>query len=120
MYLEYEDAVTLKEGEKITLMKWGNVLINKIETQGDSLTLTANLLEDDKDYKSTKKINWLPKCDLLVTVHLNEYDHLLKVDKVDDNTDFDSALNEKTKFTTEAYADPGVKNLQRCNLSTID
>lgn len=66
LYLEYEDASTLQVGEKITLMKWGNAVIASIEEQGDALLLKANLLEDDKDFKSTKKLNWLPKCDLLV------------------------------------------------------
>jgi hypothetical protein len=25
--MEYEDAITVKEGEKITLMKWGNAFV---------------------------------------------------------------------------------------------
>lgn len=66
LYLEFEDASTLQVGEKITLMKWGNAIIASIEQQGDALLLKANLLEDDKDFKSTKKLNWLPKTDLLV------------------------------------------------------
>lgn len=30
MFLEYEDAITVVEGEKITLMKWGNAYVRKI------------------------------------------------------------------------------------------
>jgi len=47
-------------------------------------------------------------------VNLVEYDHLLTVDKVDENTDFNSVINTQSKFITEALADPGVKNLQKC------
>jgi hypothetical protein len=46
-------------------------------------------------------------------VHLAEYDHLLNVKKVEDDMDFQSILNEKTKFITEAVAEPGVKNLEK-------
>jgi len=113
LYLEYEDAKDLQVGEKITLMKWGNVVISSIESQGDALVLRANLKEDDKDFKSTKKINWLAKTNTLVKVNLVEYDHLLTVDKVDETTDFDSVINTQSRFVTEALADPGVKNLQR-------
>jgi glutamyl-tRNA synthetase len=113
LYLEFEDANTLQVGEKITLMKWGNATIASVEPQGDGLLLKANLLEDDKDFKSTKKINWLPKSNLLAEVQLVEYDHLLKVDKVDENTDFETVVNDQTKFTTEAFADPHVTKLQQ-------
>ena len=60
LYIEFEDANCLKAGEKVTLMKWGNFLIESIkESENGSLILTANYLPDDKDFKSTKKINWL-------------------------------------------------------------
>ena len=31
LYIDYDDAKDLKEEEKVTLMKWGNVLIKKVE-----------------------------------------------------------------------------------------
>jgi len=114
LYIEYEDANTLQVGEKITLMKWGNAVIASIEPQGDGLLLKANLKEDDKDFKSTKKINWLAKPNL-VKVNLVEYDHLLTVDKVDENMDFETVINPNSKFVTEALADPLVRTLKKCN-----
>ena len=54
------DATKLVEGEKVTLMKWGNFIIKKIEKQeNESLVLIADYLAEDKDFKNTKKINWL-------------------------------------------------------------
>jgi len=47
-------------------MKWGNAVISSIEAKEDTILLKANLKEDDKDFKSTKKINWLAKTDTLV------------------------------------------------------
>lgn len=60
MFLENEDAKTLVSGEKVTLMKWGNVrLTNVVVKEDGSIEITAEDLPDDKDYKGTKKINWL-------------------------------------------------------------
>jgi len=111
LYLEYEDASILKENEKITLMKWGNALITSITPDGDGLALKATLMEDDKDFKSTKKINWLPKCEHLAEVDFVEYDHLLNAKKIEEDMDFLTVLNENSKFTTQALADPNIKNL---------
>jgi glutamyl-tRNA synthetase len=115
LYIEFEDANTLQVGEKVTLMKWGNVVISSIEPQGDGLLLKANLKEDDKDFKTTKKVNWLAKPNL-VKVNLVEYDHLLTVDKVDENMDFETVINPNSKFITEALADPLVKNLTKSSV----
>jgi len=45
-------------------------------------------LLEDKDYKGTKKVNWLSKDSPLINVYLVEYDHLITVKKVDDDMDF--------------------------------
>eukprot|EP00330_Aristerostoma_sp_ATCC50986_P005165 CAMPEP_0114594314 /NCGR_PEP_ID=MMETSP0125-20121206/15956_1 /TAXON_ID=485358 ORGANISM="Aristerostoma sp., Strain ATCC 50986" /NCGR_SAMPLE_ID=MMETSP0125 /ASSEMBLY_ACC=CAM_ASM_000245 /LENGTH=756 /DNA_ID=CAMNT_0001794465 /DNA_START=70 /DNA_END=2340 /DNA_ORIENTATION=+ len=122
VYVEFEDAKLLKVDQKITLMKWGNCIIKSIEKDGNALKLTADLAEDDHDYKSTMKINWLPKCDLLVDVDLVEYDHLITVDKIDEEAlekegkKFEDIVNKKSKFSTSAFADPNVKNLQKATV----
>jgi len=55
LYLEYEDASTLVNDEKITLMKWANAKITSIEPSGDGLALKGILMEEDKDFKNTKR-----------------------------------------------------------------
>lgn len=40
-----------------------------------------------------------------------EYDHLLKVKKVDEDMKFEDALNTQSKFDTLAYADPLIQTL---------
>jgi len=113
LYLEYEDAILLQKGEKITLMKWGNCVITDIQPQGDGLLLKGDLLESDTDFKSTKKINWLPKIDALVEVDLVEFDQLINVDKVEEDMKFEDCLTPVTRFATKAFADPNVKNLAK-------
>ncbi len=39
--------------EKITLMNFGNVMINKIEEKAGSIYLEGDFLPEDKDFKST-------------------------------------------------------------------
>eukprot|EP00331_Platyophrya_macrostoma_P031979 CAMPEP_0176439066 /NCGR_PEP_ID=MMETSP0127-20121128/19702_1 /TAXON_ID=938130 /ORGANISM="Platyophrya macrostoma, Strain WH" /LENGTH=616 /DNA_ID=CAMNT_0017823225 /DNA_START=55 /DNA_END=1905 /DNA_ORIENTATION=+ len=113
LYLEYDDAKDFKVDEKITLMKWANCIIKTIKQEGEGLCFEAELAEHDTDFKSTKKVNWLPKSDLLANVTLVEYDHLINVKKVEDDMDFESILTPKTKFTTEAFGDPGLKSLTK-------
>ncbi len=57
--------------EKITLMKWSNCIIKDIRQEGDGLYLEGEIAETDIDFKTTKKVNWLPKCDLLVIFFSN-------------------------------------------------
>jgi hypothetical protein len=61
LYVDFDDANTFAVGEKVTLINWGNVLITKIDKneQTGCFALEGNSLPEDKDYKSTKKINWL-------------------------------------------------------------
>jgi glutamyl-tRNA synthetase len=111
--IEFEDASELKEGEKITLMKWGNIVLSKVEKSedGNSITLEGKFDPEDKDFKSTKKLNWLAANSDLTKVEMIEFDHLISVKKIDENTDFDKAYNADSRFVTEALADPNVKNL---------
>lgn len=60
--LEFQDAEEIQVDEKVTFMNWGNFLIKSKELQPDgSYKLTALYLEDDKDFKKTRKYTWLAK-----------------------------------------------------------
>jgi len=54
LFIDHGDATTFKVDEKITLMKWANCKIDKIEPNQDgSIAFTGTLLEEDKDFKNT-------------------------------------------------------------------
>lgn len=114
LIIENEDAASFAVDEKITLMKWGNVKILSIEQNQltNGIQLTAQDLPDDKDFKGTKKITWLAKDAPNVTVELVEYDHLIRVKKVEDHMSFDDIVNPQSKFVTHAVADPALKLLK--------
>jgi len=88
-------------------MAWGNMkIVEKVENKDGSLTIRGELMPDDKDFKKTKKVSWLPnKEDLLCSVTWVEYDHLIKVPKVRKGMKIEDIYKEKTKFTTEAWAE---------------
>ena len=53
--IETGDAKEIQEGEKITLMKWGNATVSKREEKDGVITLWADLCVEDKNFKGTKK-----------------------------------------------------------------
>lgn len=62
LLLEFQDADEIQVDEKVTFMNLGNFLIKSKEAQPDgSWKLTALFLEDDKDWKKTRKYTWLAK-----------------------------------------------------------
>lgn len=111
--IEFDDADTLiKVGEKVTLMNWGNVMILSKEAQPDgSFNLTGKYLPEDKDFKTTKKITWLAEDSNLVIANLVEFDHLIKFPKVEEDMEFDNAVNLNSKFSVQAYVDSGLRLL---------
>jgi len=114
LYLEYEDASNINEGEKITLMKWGNVMINKVTKTENSVSLEGEFLKDDNDFKSTKKLCWLDSKSPLTEVTLVEFDNILKTKKYDSDDPkikLEDVVNKETKFTTTALTEPHVKTL---------
>lgn len=79
LWIEYDDAKDIVEKEKITLMKWGNCIIEKIVDHGNNkLELTGRIDEADQVFKGTKKLTWLC-ADPATTCELNlvEYEHLI-------------------------------------------
>lgn len=63
VYIENADAQEIAVDEKVTLMKWGNIKVTGKDEKDGVVTLTAQLLPDDKDFKKTKKITWIAKSD---------------------------------------------------------
>ncbi|KJP86271.1 glutamate-tRNA ligase [Plasmodium fragile] len=127
-FIELEDAQTLAEQEEITLIKLGNVIITSI-VKGDEHsadgTNTPTIKEVigtsnfDGDFKTTKKkIHWVPYIpEQLITCTLYEYDHLITVDKFenDNKEDWTKFINSNSKYETVVYAEPAITSLKVSN-----
>ncbi|SCP05282.1 glutamate--tRNA ligase, putative [Plasmodium ovale] len=120
LFIELEDAETLVPEEEITLIKLGNVIIKEIIENEESsdvkvkeVIATSNF---NGDFKTTKKkIHWLPNIpDKLITCVLYEYDHLINVDKFenDNKEDWTQFINHNSKYETIVYAESAITSLK--------
>ena len=105
LVIEKEDANLLNEGQKLTLYKWGNSIVQKIEKDGDKITAVhIKLTPEDKDFKKTTVCHWVPMKEGLYTkAVIREYGHLITVKKLEDNMKIEDIVNNNSKFETEVY-----------------
>lgn len=112
LYIERDDATDLVEGEKITLMKWGNAVITKKVVEGNNISLWATIDENDKDFKKTKKITWLcADPSTTVEIKLVEYAHLIDKAKIEENDDIEKLVNKNSKMEQTAIAEGCIRTL---------
>lgn len=119
IFLDLADVSAMKEGEEITVMKWGNAIVRKIHTgEGGKILRLEGELHLAGDVKSTeKKVNWLPSPVGaaessgmgLVEATLIEFDYLIKVPNLDEGDDFMAALNPVTKLETAMLGEPAMR-----------
>ena len=111
--LDFADVDTLiKQGDKVTLMNWGNFMIHSKEQQDDgSFLLKGEFLPDDTDFKKTAKVTWLADGTNLLIAEFTEYDHLIREKKLEENVDFETIVNVNSKFSAEYYVDSNIRTL---------
>lgn len=116
VYLELEDAVLMKQDEEITLMKWGNAIVRKInkDETGRVVSMAGELHLEGDVKKTEKKVTWLPVINNEpgVKVVMSEFDSLITVPKLDEGDDFQKAINPLTKLDTEMIGEASLRNVQ--------
>ena len=112
-----EDAETMKEGENVTFINWGNITVKKVNKGGDgrvtSIDATPDL--DNRDYKKTLKVTWLartPKSDFTPTTCVY-YDHIITKPVLDKDDDFKQFIGKDTKSEVEVLGDPELASLKK-------
>ena len=107
LVIEKEDANLLKEGQKLTLYKWGNSVVEKIEKENDVIKcIHIKLTPEDKDFKKTTICHWVPMKEGLYTkAVIREYGHLITVKKLEENMKIEDVVNNNSKFETEVYVE---------------
>ena len=107
LVIEKEDANLLKEGQKLTLYKWGNSVVQKIEKEGDKVTAVhVKLTPEDTNFKKTTICHWVPMKEGLYTkAVIREYGHLITVKKLEDNMKIEDIVNNNSKFETVVYVE---------------
>ncbi|XP_006022406.1 bifunctional glutamate/proline--tRNA ligase isoform X4 [Alligator sinensis] len=115
--IEGADADTLTEGEMVTFINWGNIIITKIHRNSNRkiVSIDAKLNLENKDYKKTAKITWLtntPSAPLIPSVCVN-YEHLITKPVLGKDEDFKQYVNRNSKQEELMLGDPCLKELKK-------
>nr|XP_046260472.1 bifunctional glutamate/proline--tRNA ligase isoform X3 [Scatophagus argus] len=115
--VEGADAETFSEGEMVTFINWGNLIITKINKGADGkvVSMEARLNLDNKDYKKTTKITWLADTNSappLPTICIN-YQPLISKAVITKDDDFKDYINKNSKSEERMLGDPCLKNLKK-------
>ena len=115
LVIEKEDSKLVKEGQKLTLYKWGNSIVEKIEKEGDDIyCIHVKLTPEDKDFKKTTICHWIPKKEGLYTkAVIKEYGHLITEKKFDDNMKIEDVVNNNSKYETEVYIEKIIEEAKK-------
>ncbi|KAA8595987.1 hypothetical protein FQN60_011278 [Etheostoma spectabile] len=115
--IEGADAETFSEGEMVTFINWGNLIITKINKGADGKvqSMEARLNLENKDYKKTTKITWLADTNsapLLPTICIN-YQPLISKAVITKDDDFKEYINKNSKLEEKMLGDPCLKDLKK-------
>ncbi|KFQ76176.1 Bifunctional glutamate/proline--tRNA ligase, partial [Phaethon lepturus] len=115
--IEGADAETLTEGEVVTFINWGNIIITKLNrnSSGKIVSINAKLNLENKDFKKTTKITWLaetPCAPLIPTVCVN-YEHLITKPVLGKDEDFKQYINRNSKQEELMLGDPCLRELKK-------
>ncbi|CAK9442032.1 uncharacterized protein LODBEIA_P58210 [Lodderomyces beijingensis] len=103
----------LAEGEEVTFMDWGNVIVSKVTKEGDVVkSIEANLHLEGDFRKTSKKLTWLADTKDKIPVDLVDFDHLITKDKLEEEDNVEDFLTPTTEFHSNALADLNVAKLK--------
>lgn len=117
VFIEGADAETFTEGETVTFINWGNIIITKIhrDASGAITSLDGRLNLENTDYKKTTKITWLAessRAPFVPTVCVN-YQHLITKPVLGKDDDFKAYINKNSKIEEKMLGDPCLKDLKK-------
>ncbi|XP_068586506.1 bifunctional glutamate/proline--tRNA ligase isoform X2 [Cebidichthys violaceus] len=115
--VEGADAETFSEGEMVTFINWGNLIITKISKGADAkvVSMEARLALENTDFKKTTKITWLADTNsapLLPTVCIN-YLPLISKAVITKDDDFKEYINKNSKLEEKMLGDPCLQSLKK-------
>ncbi|ETN01274.1 glutamate-tRNA ligase [Phytophthora nicotianae INRA-310] len=114
LLLERDDVNNFVEGEEVTLMRHGNIIVKKLNKAADgTITSVEAVNHPEGDFKKTKlKVTWLADVPDLVPLTLVEFDHLLNKPKLEEGDDFQDFLTETTRAEMHAVGDHELRNMK--------
>uniref|UniRef100_A0A0C9RN52 glutamate--tRNA ligase n=1 Tax=Wollemia nobilis TaxID=56998 RepID=A0A0C9RN52_9CONI len=122
IWLDGADAASMAEGEEVTLMDWGNAIIEHVEKDESGAVIhLSGVLHLEGSVKTTKlKLTWLPEISELVNLSLVEVDHLITKKKLEETDNFLEVLNPCTRWETAAVGDANMRNLKKDEIIQLE
>lgn len=122
--LDQADAATFSLDEEITLMKWGNAVVKRIDRDGDMITnLELNLHLEGDFRKTEKKITWLAVEEgdnKLIGTELWAFDYLLSKDTLSKKDKLEDYLIRDSAFLTEAICDGSLAQMEEGDIIQLE
>ena len=120
--VEGADAETLRQGETVTLLNWGNITITTVtryicivmatvslmsdylgggRLEGKVVSLAAELALESTDFKNTAKLTWLADCGHVQTTPTicYHFENLIMKGVLKPDDDFKDYINYNSKVT---------------------
>lgn len=122
IWLEAVDALAVYEGEEVTLMDWGNAVVEAVRKDGNGNVIgLEGRLHLEGSVKGTKlKLTWLPDLPELVNLSLVELDYLILKKKLEKDDDFVKVLNPVTRWEIPTLGDANMRNLRRGEIIQLE
>jgi len=113
VWVEGEDAASFVPGEEITLMRWGNVLVNSVDCDAaGAITGVSATLNEGGDVKSTKiKCCWIPDMPGTVVAELHEFNNLITKAKLGEADKLEDYATPDSRVSTRALCEPAARSI---------
>lgn len=104
LLVDKDDFKNVTIGSRFTLVGLGNTSVTSIEP------LVLSYDPNDKDFRSTTKITWLPDDNKNILVKVKRFGNLLTKPKLEENEDIISAFNRDSVTETEWLLEESIKS----------
>ena len=115
IFIDLIDANEIANGEEVTLMGWGNAIIDTVHRDANgAVTHLQGRLNLEGDFKLTKKkLHWLPALNTqVVPVKMEYYSYLITKPKIEETDKIEDFINEKSKWEIRGFGAPEFANLK--------
>ncbi|ORX71798.1 glutamyl-tRNA synthetase [Linderina pennispora] len=123
LLVEQADAASFELGEEITLMDWGNAVVEEIKKDGETVGALTLRLHLEGDVKATKKkITWLGQDPAVPATEavLVDYDYLITKKKLEEDDSVEDILTPVSEFKETALVDASVAELPRESIIQLE
>jgi glutamyl-tRNA synthetase len=118
--LDQEDVKLMKLDEEITLMKWGNAYVRKINGSGPITDIELELHLEGDFKKTSLKVTWLSDGPELVPAICYEFGYLITKDTLEEEDNWEDFLNPDSCIETGALCDSNVADLKEDDIIQIE